>query len=583
MSTLAIAPIFTHLLTTILCFVLWKFPRGQKVVSVLGAAVSLAVAITMLIHVDNTGKTLVVCAGGWMAPYGICFVADTFSAIMVLLNAIIGAATVVYSLGAVDERRQKYGYHALTHALLAACSGAFLAGDLFNIYVWFEIMLMSSFVLLTLGGERGQLEGAIKYVTLNLFSSTIFLTGLGLLYGIVGTLNIADIGAKLATLPSEDLGLVTTVAVLFFVAYGIKAGLFPFFFWLPASYHTPPPAVSALFAGMLTKVGVYVLIRVFVVIFNHDPGFFGPVVTMVAALTMLSGVLGAAAQFEIRRILSFHIVSQIGYMIMGLGLFITAGHRADLARAAGDVDSALVLESAATIGLTGSIFYILHHIIVKANLFFVGGVVQHLRGTGELRLLGGLYRRRPMLGLCFMIPAMSLAGIPILSGFWAKLTLVRSAVQAEAWWILGTALFVSVLTLYSMTKIWAEAFWKDPEGGDCAEQVNEPDRPFTLRQRMLMMGPICALALLTLCIGFGAGPAYALAERATDRLTDLDRYRDAVFSAVRDELEAHGGGHGAHDDDTGHDTNDHTGGEHGATDDSVHDTHNHHAGEGVMP
>src|SRR5690606_23399256 len=242
----------------------------------------------------------------------------------------------------------------------------------------FEVLLMSSFVLLTLGGERGQVEGAIKYVTLNLLSSAIFLAGAGLLYGITGTLNMADLAVKL---PAADRpALATILSMMFLVAFGIKAAIFPLFFWLPASYHTPPAAVSAIFAGLLTKVGVYAIIRVFTLIFVHDIGFTHHLILVLSALTMLTGVLGAAVQNEFRRILSFHIVSQIGYMIMGLGMM------AALARSDSEATRAAV-----TLGLGATVFYIAHHIVVKANLFLISGVVERLQGTGRLQALGGFY------------------------------------------------------------------------------------------------------------------------------------------------------------------------------------------------
>ncbi|MEO0482025.1 MAG: proton-conducting transporter membrane subunit [Planctomycetota bacterium] len=531
MNALVASPVLIPMLTAILCVAAWNRLRLQRVISVLGALALLAVSVWLIVLVDSGGAVSTQFAG-WAAPYGIAFVADRFATIMVLLNGISAIAVVIYSLGSIDERRESMGYHALLHALIGACSGAFLSGDLFNIYVWFEVMLMSSFVLLTLGGERGQLEGAIKYVTLNLLSSVIFLSGLGLLYGTVGSLNMADIGLRIRAATEADIPVLTALSVLFLTAFGVKAAAFPFFFWLPASYHTPPPAISALFAGLLTKVGVYALIRVFTVVFTTDPHIMGPIISVIAALTMITGVLGAAAQFEIRRILSFHIVSQIGYMLMGLGVAIVANVRADrLAETLGaDAPDTIAMRSAAAIALAGSVFYILHHIIVKTNLFLVAGVVLKLKGCAELKHIGGLYRSNPMLALLFMIPAMSLAGIPILSGFWAKFAIVRAGLQAETYGIVIAALFVSALTLFSMVKIWAEAFWKDqPEGDPRAVEsygavgAGAPFKP------ALMYAPIIGLAVITLCIGVGAGPAWNLAERAANDLLDPVPYTEAVL------------------------------------------------------
>jgi multicomponent Na+:H+ antiporter subunit D len=368
---------------------------------------------------------------------------------------------------------------------------------LFNLYVWFEVMLIASFVLLALGGERSQLEGALKYVTLNLISSAIFLAALGVLYGLVGTLNMADLHLQLKTTPYT--GLVKTLAMMYLIAFGIKAAIFPLFFWLPSSYHTPPVAVSAIFAGLLTKVGVYTLIRVFTLLFTQDVAYTHTLLLVAAGFTMLSGVLGAAAQNEFRRILSFHIVSQIGYMVMGLALFTP-------------------------LALAGSVFYIVHHIIVKTNLFLVSGVVHRLRGTYRLKELGGLYRVYPVLGILFLIPALSLAGIPPLSGFWAKFILVRAGLETEQYLIVATALVVSLLTVFSMTKIWAEVFWKaNPE----VEPI-QLDQPRLLTSLALMIAPIAVLAGITVVISLYSEPLFQLALRAAEQLLDPTGYIEAV-------------------------------------------------------
>ena len=356
MRALVVLPVLVPLGTAIVCLALRPFRAAQRAASVGGAALLLVVAAALLHRVDTAGIQ-VMQMGAWPAPYGISLVADLLAAIMVLLTGITGLAVAVYSLGSIDEAREAHGYHPLFHVLLMGVSMAFLTGDLFNLYVAFEVMLMASFVLLALGGERAQLEGAVKYVTLNLLSSAVFLAAVGVLYGVAGTLNMADLA--LAVQRGTAPGLVTTLACLFLVAFGIKAAVFPLFFWLPASYHTPPVAVSAVFAGLLTKVGVYALVRAFTLVFTGDTALTHGLILAVAVLTMVTGVLGAAAQFEFRRVLSFHIVSQIGYMVLGLGLFTP-------------------------LALAGTVFYLIHHIVVKTNLFLVGGIVKRLGGTLEL-------------------------------------------------------------------------------------------------------------------------------------------------------------------------------------------------------
>ncbi|MEW6334593.1 MAG: proton-conducting transporter membrane subunit, partial [Thermodesulfobacteriota bacterium] len=387
------APILIPFLTALALLFAWGRIRLQRVLSVAGSGAMLLSSLALLLAVHGNGIRAVQ-VGSWPAPFGITLVADLFGALMVILTGVIGLSVALYSLSAIDREREHYGYHPLVQVLMMGVNGAFLTGDIFNMYVWFEVMLIASFVLMELGNEKAQLEGAIKYVALNLMSSAFFLTAVGILYGVVGTLNLADLALRFGA--DVDGPMTRTVAVLFFLAFGIKAAVFPLFFWLPASYHTPPAPVSAIFAGLLTKVGVYAMIRVFTLLFIRDPVLTHVLILVAAGFTMVTGVLGAVSQNEFRRILSFHIVSQIGYMIMGLGL-------------------------ATHLGLAGSVFYIFHHVIVKTNLFLVSGVAARLGKSYELKRLGGLYRDHPWLAALFLIPAFSLAGMPPLSGVWAKL------------------------------------------------------------------------------------------------------------------------------------------------------------------
>ncbi|SFB99054.1 multisubunit sodium/proton antiporter, MrpD subunit (TC 2.A.63.1) [Marinospirillum celere] len=491
-------PIFIALTSGALSLAAWRSSWIQRWIGVLGTGALLASSIWLLISVIEEGH-VVMHMGGWQAPFGITLVADLLSAIMVLLTGMMGFAIAIYSLATTSKSYEKFGYFPLMHLLLAGVAGSFLTGDIFNLYVWFEVMLVASFALLILGSERSQMEGAIKYVTLNLLSSAIFLTAIGLLYGMVGTLNFADIAVKLREV--EDTGMLDVIAVMFMVAFGIKAGAFPLFFWLPASYHTPPVAVSALFAGLLTKVGVYALFRVFTLMFAHDPDFTHTLLLWGAGLTMLTGVLGAAAQFEFRRILSFHIISQIGYMMMGLALYTP-------------------------LAIVGGVFYITHHIIVKTNLFLVSGVAHRLLGTYDLKKLGGLYKERPFLAILFLIPALSLAGLPPLSGFFAKFIIIRAGIEAEAWLITFVALLVGLLTLYSMIKIWAEAFWKAVPEGTNTDRLTGKQADTGL---IYMYVPIVLLAVCTLLIGLYGQPIYELAEASAAQLLNPDGYIEAVL------------------------------------------------------
>jgi multicomponent Na+:H+ antiporter subunit D len=497
MHPLISLPLVIPLLTAIASLLTWRWQPGQSVLGVIGTAGLLGAALGLFTSVWQEGIT-VAHIGGWPAPFGITLVADLLSAIMVVLAGLIGFAVAVYSLANIDTQRRSFGYYPLLHILLLGICGAFLAGDLFNLYVWFEVLLIASFVLLVLGGERAQLEGGVKYVALNLIASILLLTGVGLLHGLTGTLNMADLARKLSGLGQP--GLVTAVAMLFLVAFGIKAAVFPLFFWLPASYHTPPAAVSAIFAGLLTKVGVYALIRVFTLLFVQDVTLTHTLILVIAGLTVVTGVLGAVAVDEFRRILSFHIISQIGYMIMGLGLFTP-------------------------FGLAASVFYIAHHMIVKTNLFLMSGVTHRLYGTYDVKELGGLYQEAPFVAILFLLPAVSLAGMPPLSGFFAKLALAQAGLEVEQYAIVATGLAVSLLTLFSMTKVWAEAFWK-PLPGDPPRLT----RPASAGLSLMLLS-MAGLATVTVLLGLAAEPAFAVATRAARQLMNPEGYIQAVLGA----------------------------------------------------
>ena len=497
MNLLLMLPIIIPLMTATAMLAAWRAWRTQRALNVVGAAGLFGASLALLAAVWRNGVQAT-SLGSWPAPFGITIVADLLGAILVVLTGLMGLAVAVYSLSSIDARREAFGYWPLQHILLMGVCGAFLTGDVFNLYVWFEVMLIASFVLLTLGGELAQIEGGVKYVTLNLVSSAIFLSAAGLLYGVAGTLNMADLAQQLSR-PARP-GLLTVIALLFLVAFGIKAAVFPLFFWLPASYHTPPAAVTAIFSGLLTKVGVYAMIRLFTLVFVHDAGFTHKLILVAAGLTMVTGVLGAAAQTEFRRLLSFHIVSQIGYALMGLALFTPPA-------------------------LAGAIFFLFHVSIAKAALFLTGGVVYKLRGTYDLKKLGGLFQPAPGLAILFLIPALSLAGIPPLSGFWAKFALVRAGLENAEYAIVATALGVSLLTLFSMTKIWAEVFWKKSGAG--VDALGSSPRPG--RVTLSMLAPTLLLVMLTVVIGLLAGPIFAIAARAAEQLFNREEYIRAVL------------------------------------------------------
>ena len=493
---LLILPLLIPLLTAMIALLLWNRRRWQRALSVIGAAAHFIATLALLAFAQRQGIQSVQI-GDWPAPFGITLVVDLFSAILLAVTGLIGLAVAVYSLGNIDSRRESFGYYPLYHVLLMGISGAFLTGDLFNLYVWFEVMLIASFVLTALGGERAQMEGALKYVTLNLLSSAIFLAAVGTLYGVTGTLNMADLATLL---PQVETGLVNVLAMMFLIAFGLKAAIFPLFFWLPAAYHTPPAAVSAIFAGLLTKVGVYALVRVFTLLFVQETAYTHTIILILAALTMLVGILGAVSQRDFRRVLSFNLISHVGFMLLGLALFTP-------------------------LALAGMILYTIHHMIVKTTLFLTSGLVHRLQGSYTLVKLGGLYRSQPLVALLFLIPAISLSGLPPLSGFWPKLALFRAGLEAREYLVIGIAVLMSLLTLYSMIKIWNQAFWKPAPEGTPAPQIGGANWH-------LQVIPVITLTLLILALGLFAEPIYQLAQQAAGQILAPQEYIGVVMGGL---------------------------------------------------
>ena len=464
----------------------------QRVLSFATLGASLVSAVTVLIDAWSNGAVHVVRMGGWPGSFAITFVADRLAAVMVVIALTITLLVLVYSVGQRSAGERSAFYHPVYMVMSAGISQAFLAGDLFNLFVAFEILLMASYVLLTLEGTDAQIRAGTTYVVLNVIESMVLVSAVGLIFAATGTVSMAELPERLAALPD---GTRMGLQLLLLVAFGIKAAVFPLFFWLPDSYPTAPSSVSAVFAGLLTKVGVYCLIRTQTLLF---PGELNDLIVVVGALTMALGVLGAISHTDMKRILSFHIVSQIGYMVFGLGI-----------------------GGAAAIAAT--IFYLIHHIPVKTSLFLVEGIIERDTGSSSFDAVSGLARRSPAFAVLFLVPALSLAGLPPLSGFLAKFAIVRAGVDAEQWVAVGVALVVSLLTLVSMTKIWVGAFWGD------VEPVASSGRGI-MRNHPVMSTATALVVLLSLAIALGAGPLYDFASKAADQVLDVAGYVSAVKS-----------------------------------------------------
>lgn len=493
-----ILPVIAHLFTAVLLIFFWRKVRIQQVISVAGNILILGFSIVLFIKTWRTGY-LTMQAGDWQAPFGITFVSDVFSSTMILLAGIAGLAVSVYSTVGISRHRIQYGYFPIFHFLLLGLNGAFLTGDIFNLYVWFEVIIISSFVLMTLGGRKPQIEGAIKYVTLNLLASVMFLTAVAILYGLTGSLNMADLSLKLAKI--ENRGLVNITGLLFFLGFGIKSAVFPLYFWLPSSYHTPPSAIAAVFGGLLTKVGVYALLRVFTLIFVPDE-FTSTMFTIVATATLLTGAFGAFIKRNIRKLFSYLIVCHIGFLIGGLGMHTD-------------------------VALAGTVFYLVHDIIVKTNIFLAVGIVYKISGTTNMDKLGGLYANYPKLSLLIAAVLFSMVGIPPLSGFWPKIYLFEASFSTDSWYLLVAMIVASFITLFVIARLWADVFWKNWPAEEPA--ATDDFSSMSWYKRSLLVGPVVALAAVSLYIGFGAEHIAVLSERIAADLKDTTPYIKAVL------------------------------------------------------
>jgi len=480
LSALVAAPVLLPLALAGLTGLAGERLRLQWWLSLAGAGALLVCAL--LLMVQSLDAPLSLAFGNWPAPYGIVFVLDPTASVLLALTALMAVAALLFLASDADSGSRHPMLLPLLNGLLAGVGGAFATADLFNLYVWFEVMLIAVIGLFALGGRPDQLDASFKYFTLNLLGTLLLLAAVAALYGATGQLNFDALNGAAANLPPALLLVVLGALILAFL---IKAGAFPFYAWLPASYHSLPAPVLALVAGLLTKVSIYAILRTLGDVFAPAPALLYEALGWLAAGTMLFGVLGAAYHWDMRRILAFHIISQVGYILLGIALASAAGHAA-------------------------SLFYTVHHIVVKANLFLLAAIIWRLGGSYDLRQIGGLYRATPWLTPLLLIPVLSLVGVPPLSGFWAKLLILEEAIaQGRVVWTV-IALLVSVLTLYSMMKIWMEACWKP-----------HPDPEWRLPVRT-RLGPAwlasIGLALVTLAISLHPAPLIAYTEAAASLL-----------------------------------------------------------------
>ncbi|MGY1831004.1 Na+/H+ antiporter subunit D [Geodermatophilus sp. SYSU D01180] len=544
---LAPLPVVLPLLGAAVSLLLSRHTRTQRALSVAVLAAVLGVSVALLALADRSGA-VAVAVGDWPVPQAISLVVDRLSALMLVVAHTVGLGVLLFAVGqgAADggEQAPVSIFHPTFLVLMAGVGFAFLSGDLFNLYVGFEVLLTASYVLITLGGSAPRVRGGITYVVVSLVGSLLFLAAIGLVYAATGTVDMADLSVRLAELPE---GTRTLLHALLLIAFGIKAAVFPLSAWLPDSYPTAPAPVTAVFAGLLTKVGVYAIIRTQTLLFPD--GALDTLLMAAALATLVVGILGAVAQTDLRRILSFTLVSHIGYLVFGIALGSVAG-------------------------LTAAVFYVVHHIVVQTTLFLVAGLVERTGGSTSIRRLGGLAAASPLLAVLYLLPALNLAGIPPLSGFLGKLGLLQAGVadgRPLALVLVGAGLVTSLLTLLAVARVWTRAFWRpraQEPGADTAAAAaadagpragarpsgNGAARPSAAWQRQvavatasegpeeadeypgepaerlprLLVGATAALVALTVALTALAGPLYGLAGRAATDLLDRGPYRTAV-------------------------------------------------------
>jgi multicomponent Na+:H+ antiporter subunit D len=493
MTNLIILPILIPLLTGVILIFLNKRITGQRVVAMISSISTMIVAgfIVQKVRTDGIQSLNV---SSWDAPYGITLVSDMFSALLVLTASLIAFVCLLYSFKSIGEEREKYYYYAVFNFLLVGVNGAFTTGDIFNLFVFFEVMLMSSYVLLVLGGTKLQLRESIKYLLVNVISSALFVVAVAYLYSVVGTLNMAHISSRINEISVNGMpGILTVIAVLFLIVFGLKGAIFPLYFWMPGSYYAPPAPVLALFGALLTKVGVYSITRTYTLFFYHDKDVFG-ILSILAILSIVFGVIGAIAFWDIKNIIIYNIIIAVGVILYGVSVLNTNS-------------------------ISGAVYYLIHDMLIKAALFLLIGIVISITGTSNLRNMSGLITRYPGLGWTFFIAALALAGIPPLSGFVGKLLIVQGGFEGGSFIGAFITLMSSLLVLFSVMKIFINGFW-----GKDRTYHGEEKAPV----RLLLIAPVM-LVVISGLYGMGSESILPYISQAADTLIDPKVYIDAVL------------------------------------------------------
>ena len=507
MSVSALVPLLVTLplLGAAIALIAGRHRKTQVAVSVVTLTLVLAIAAVLLVVVDIGDAPIAVSVGNWPIPFGIVLYVDRLAALLVVVSSIVLLAVLLFSVGQGaadgDDDTPVSIFHPSYLILAAGIFTAFIAGDLFNLYVGFEILLVASYVLITLGSTESRIRTGVVYIVVSLVSSILFLAAIAVIYGALGTVNMIQISERMAQLPQQTQ---TVLHVLLLLAFSIKAAVFPLSFWLPDSYPTAPAPVTAVFAGLLTKVGVYAMIRTETLLFNENDVNF--VLMIVALATMIVGVLGAVAQAELKRILSFTLVSHVGYMVVGLAI-----------------------ATPAAIGAT--IYYMVHHIVVQTTLFLAVGLIERRAGSTSILRVKGLMRAAPVIAVLYFIPAINLGGLPPFSGFIGKYALFDAAAEVGTpimMVLIVGGIVTSLLTLYALMRAWNLAFWREEE--DSAETESRisylgaaPAAAVETERRVIpriMTAATAGMVAVTVALTVFAGPLYEVCARIGESLLE---------------------------------------------------------------
>ncbi|MEN1967062.1 Na+/H+ antiporter subunit D [Lentibacillus sp. N15] len=494
MINLLILPIILPFFFAILLLFFKDKIRVQRWMILIGLVVSLVAALSLVWKVKTVGIQTVTL-GSWPAPFGISLVSDMLSAILVTTSILITLFVVLYSFTAIGVERERFFYYPSILFMLTGVNGAFTTGDIFNMFVFFEVLLMASYLLIALGGEKRQLRESIKYMLVNVVSSALFVVTVGLLYSVIGSLNMADISVKIAEV--DQPGIITVIAILFLLVFGIKGAIFPLYFWMPGSYTAPPMPVVALFGALLTKVGVYGIMRTYTLFFIHDLSFTHEILLVLSVLTIIVGCIGALAYFDLKQIIIYNIVIAVGVILFGVAQMNDSG-------------------------MIGAIYYLIHDILIKGALFLLIGIIIRVTGTSNLRQMGGLMKTHAFLGWMYLIAAFGLVGIPPLSGFPGKLLIVKGGFEAGNTWMTLLVLISGIIVLLSSIRIFIYAFWGEPVALSALPKTDHR----TYRNVMI---PTAILVAVSIVYGIGAESVITYMTDASDILLNPSAYIDAVL------------------------------------------------------